>query len=93
MQKGLFIGLGGSGVATVARLKALLFQRAYGYDKRAMDNDCSFILYDTDSMSVEQSISDEELRRMMGPYPLRRRIHQCRESMSVPNVSGSETLF
>lgn len=70
MRKGLFIGLGGSGVATVARLKALLFQRAYGSDKRAMDNDCSFIFYDTDSMSVEQSISDEELRRMMGPYPV-----------------------
>ena len=70
MQKGLFIGMGGAGVATVARLKALLFQRAYGFDKTAMDNNCSFIFYDTDPGSVRQVLSDVELKRMMGNYPV-----------------------
>ena len=49
MPKGIFIGLGGAGVATVARLKALLLQRTYGGNMEAMSQDCSFIFYDTDS--------------------------------------------
>jgi len=70
MPKGLFVGLGGAGITTVARLKALLFQRAYGSDKRAMDEDCSFIFYDTDKMSIRNALSDAELQRMMGGYPV-----------------------
>ena len=70
MQKGIFIGLGGAGITTVARLKALLFQRAYSSDKTAMDADCSFIFYDTDKMSIRNAQSDAELQRMMGGYPV-----------------------
>ena len=70
MQKGIFIGLGGAGITTVARLKALLFQRAYSSDKRAMDADCSFIFYDTDKMSINNALSDAGLQRMMGNYPV-----------------------
>ena len=70
MPKGIFIGLGGAGITTVARLKALLFQRAYSFDKNAMDAECSFIFYDTDEMSVRNALSDVELQQMMGGYPV-----------------------
>ena len=70
MPKGIFIGLGGAGIITVARLKALLFQRTYDSDKGAMDADCSFIFYDTDSMSVESVSSDVELQKMMKGSPV-----------------------
>lgn len=71
MPKGIFIGLGGAGITTVARLKALLFQRAYNSNKRAMDADCSFIFFDTDEMSsIRNAQSDAELQRMMGGFPV-----------------------
>ena len=70
MPKGIFIGIGGTGVTTVARLKALLFQRAYDSDKAAMDADCTFIFYDTDFRSRDKAMVDVELQRMMGSYPV-----------------------
>ena len=70
MPKGLFIGLGGAGVKTVARLKALLFQGAYGSDKEALDADCSFIFYDTDEESRNYVQRDVHLQKMMGRYPV-----------------------
>ena len=70
MPKGIFIGLGGTGIKTVARLKALLFQRAYNSDKEALDADCTFIFYDTDSGAKDNAMNDVELQRMMGQYPV-----------------------
>ena len=70
MPKGIFIGLGGAGVTTVARLKALLFQRAYGSSKADLDADCTFIFYDTDSRAKDGACKDEELRKMMGTNPV-----------------------
>ncbi len=70
MPKGIFIGIGGTGVTTVARLKALLFQRAYGSNKAEMDADCTFIFYDTDSGAKNKALADAELKRMMGGYPV-----------------------
>ena len=70
MPKGIFIGLGGAGVTTVARLKALLFQRAYGSSKEKLDAECTFIFYDTDSASKTHVCNDPELQNMMGPYPV-----------------------
>ena len=70
MPKGLFIGLGGTGVKTVAQLKAFLFQKAYGSDKEAMDADCSFIFYDTDEATRNDVQRDVHLQRTMGDYPI-----------------------
>jgi len=70
MPKGIFIGLGGAGVTTVARLKALLFQRVYGSSKANMDADCSFIFYDTNSIAMKMALANTELREMMGAYPV-----------------------
>ena len=70
MPKGIFIGIGGTGVTTVARLKALLFQRAYGSSMAAMNADCTFIFYDTDSGAKDGACKDEELRKMMGANPV-----------------------
>ena len=70
MPKGIFIGLGGTGVTTVARLKALLFQRAYNSNKTAMDADCTFIFYDTDPGAKNLALKDVELQGMMGEYPI-----------------------
>ena len=70
MPKGIFIGIGGTGVTTVARLKALLFQRAYNSDKAAMDADCTFIFYDTDSGAKDQALDNTDLQRMMGGHPV-----------------------
>ncbi len=70
MQKGLFIGLGGAGMKTVAKLKALLFQRAYNSSKAAMDDDCSFIFYDTDRQTEQGINNDYGLQRMMGGFPV-----------------------
>ena len=70
MPKGIFIGIGGTGVTTVARLKALLFQRAYNSNKTAMDADCTFIFYDTDSGAKDDALANKELQRMMGVYPI-----------------------
>ena len=70
MPKGIFIGIGGTGVTTVARLKAMLFQRAYNSDKAAMDADCTFIFYDTDAGAKNGALADPDLQRMMGTYPV-----------------------
>ncbi len=70
MPKGIFIGIGGTGVTTVSRLKALLFKRAYNCDKEAMDNDCTFIFYDTDAGAKDDALADSELQMMMGRYPV-----------------------
>ena len=70
MPKGIFIGLGGAGMKTVAKLKALLFQRAYNSSKAAMDNDCSFIFYDTDTQTERSINNDYELQRMMNGLPV-----------------------
>ena len=70
MPKGIFIGIGGTGVTTVARLKALLFQRAYSSNKAAMDADCTFVFYDTDGGAKDKALADIELQRMMGQYPV-----------------------
>ena len=70
MPKGIFIGIGGTGVTTVARLKALLYQRAYGSSKADLDADCTFIFYDTDSRAKDGACNDVELRKMMGAYPV-----------------------
>lgn len=66
MPKGLFIGLGGTGVATLSKLKAKIFHDAYGQDKVKMDNDCKFIFYDTDLNSKKIASKDAEISRLMG---------------------------
>ena len=66
MPKGLFIGLGGTGIHTVARLKAILCQREYNSNKNAMYNDCNFIFYDTDYKARDEVNKDIKLTKMMG---------------------------
>lgn len=83
MPKGIFIGLGGTGVTTVARLKALLFQRAYNSNKTAMDADCTFIFYDTDSGAKNNALKDVELQGMMGDYPI---VDQGREFVDASST-------
>ena len=84
MRKGLFIGLGGSGIATVARLKAQLFQCAYNYDKSAMDAGCTFIFYDNDEKAIEDIIQNPELQKMMDNCPV---IDRNKEYISAREVS------
>lgn len=70
MPKGIFIGLGDAGAVTVAKLKALLFQRVYGSSKANMDADCSFIFYDSDSTAIKKALANTDLQDMMGTYPV-----------------------
>ena len=84
MRKGLFIGLGGSGIATVARLKAQLFQCTYNYDKSAMDAGCTFIFYDNDEKAIEDIIQNPELQKMMDNCPV---IDRNKEYISAREVS------
>lgn len=70
MPKGIFIGLGGTGVTTVARLKALLYKRSYSSDKEAMDANCTFIFYDTDNRAMDKAMNDPELKMMMDDHPV-----------------------
>ncbi len=56
MQKGIFIGLGGSGVTTVAHLKYKLLSRLNDEEQREFPNKCKFIFVDTDT-STRQTIN------------------------------------
>jgi hypothetical protein len=49
MQKGIFIGLGGSGVTAVAHLKYKLLSRLTEEEQRDFPTTCKFIFVDTDS--------------------------------------------
>lgn len=66
MPKGLFIGLGGTGVATLSKLKAKIFHDAYQQNKAKMDDDCRFIFYDSDLGSKKFAREDVEINRLMG---------------------------
>lgn len=66
MPKGLFIGLGGTGVTTLTKLKAKLFHDFYKQNMDLMSNECKFIFYDTDPASKSMAIADPEIGRMMG---------------------------
>ena len=64
MRQGIFIGIGGSGVKSLARLKAKIYE-TYP-DKKEFNNQNSFIFIDTDINDIAKIQSDSDLTRMYG---------------------------
>ena len=64
MAQGIFIGIGGSGVKSLARLKAKIYE-SYA-DKEAFSKDNSFIFIDTDINDIAKIQADSDLTRMYG---------------------------
>jgi hypothetical protein len=64
MAQGIFIGIGGSGVKSLARLKAKIYE-SYT-DKEEFSKENSFIFIDTDINDHGKIQSDPELTRMYG---------------------------
>lgn len=69
MNPGIFIGIGGSGVKSLAKLKAKIYN-SYK-DKEQFDKENSFIFIDTDLNDITKIQSDETLIRMLdGKKPI-----------------------
>ena len=64
MAQGIFIGIGGSGVKSLARLKAKIYESYTDKDKFNDEN--SFIFIDTDINDIAKIQSDPNLTRMYG---------------------------
>lgn len=64
MAQGIFIGIGGSGIKSLARLKAKIYE-SYT-DKELFNEDNSFIFIDTDLNDIAKIQSDPNLTRMYG---------------------------
>ena len=64
MAQGIFIGIGGSGVKSLARLKAKIYE-SYT-DKELFNKENSFIFIDTDINDIAKIQSDSDLTRMYG---------------------------
>lgn len=60
MSKGLFIGIGDAGVATVTKLKDLLLERAYGSSIADMKAECAFVL-DEEAIPELEHYADREI--------------------------------
>jgi len=69
MKPGIFIGIGGSGVKSLSKLKAKIYN-SYK-DKEQFDKENSFIFIDTDLNDITKIQSDETLIRMLdGKKPI-----------------------
>ena len=64
MAQGIFIGIGGSGVKSLARLKAKIYE-SYT-DKELFNKENSFIFIDTDFGDIQKIQTDPILTRMYG---------------------------
>ena len=64
MAQGIFIGIGGSGVKSLARLKAKIYE-SYS-DKELFSKETSFIFIDTDINDIDKIQKDSDLIRMYG---------------------------
>ena len=62
MAQGIFIGIGGSGVKSLARLKAKIYESYI--DKEQFNKENSFIFIDTDINDIGKIQSDPNLTRM-----------------------------
>ena len=54
MNKGIFIGLGGSGVKSVARIKYKILTRLYHNNPQAIEEDFAFLFLDTDNGDINR---------------------------------------
>ena len=68
MAQGIFIGIGGSGVKSLARLKAKIYE-SYT-DKEDFNKENSFIFIDTDLNDIKKIQADSDLIRMYGGRPI-----------------------
>ena len=64
MSHGIFIGIGGSGVKSLAKLKAKIYE-SYS-DKELFSKETSFIFIDTDINDIDKIQADSNLIRMYG---------------------------
>ena len=64
MAQGIFIGIGGSGVKSLARLKAKIYESYPNKEQFSKEN--SFIFIDTDINDISKIQSDSNLTRMYG---------------------------
>jgi len=64
MAQGIFIGIGGSGVKSLARLKAKIYESYQ--DKKVFNKENSFIFIDTDVNDIGKIQFDPNLTRMYG---------------------------
>lgn len=63
---GIFIGIGGSGVKSLARLKAKIYESYADKDKADFNKENSFIFIDTDINDIAKIQADPDLVRMYG---------------------------
>ena len=68
MNKGIFIGIGGTGVITVAHLKSKILQH-YGGDKDKMLKDNHFIFLDTDEYTRKEVNQNTKLKSIFKGEP------------------------
>jgi hypothetical protein len=82
MAQGIFIGIGGSGVKSLAKLKAKIYE-SYT-DKEKFNEDNSFIFIDTDLNDIAKIQSDPNLTRMYGGKQI---IDQNNEFISIGSTN------